>query len=64
MHNHPLTAKVLDTDVLQELDTISVEERPSKIKKYIEQKYKKSISYAQIAYEMGKRKSKVDEIQF
>ena len=34
----------------------AIKEKPALIKKFIERKYKKPISYAQIAYEMAKRR--------
>ena len=56
VHNHPLTTAVLDPAILQQLDNFDpCETKPAFIKKLIFQKFNKSISYAQIAYEMSKR---------
>ena len=56
-HNHTLTTPVLEPEILAELDKFDpVEAKPADIKRYISQKYQKQISYAQIAYEMAKRK--------
>ena len=61
MHNHPLDSKALGQEVIAELDQICNSEnpdKPAKIKKKLEMKHKKEISYAQIAYEMAKRRNK------
>ena len=34
-------------------------DKPANIKKFINEKFKKEISYAQVAYEMNKRKQKI-----
>ena len=57
LHNHDLTTPVLDTEVLAELDKIDpVYAKPAQIKRLICQKLGKDVSYAQLAYEMSKRK--------
>ena len=59
-HNHLLTTPVLEPDILNELDRFDpVEAKPANIKRYITYKFNKDISYAQIAYEMAKRKQKM-----
>eukprot|EP00347_Sterkiella_histriomuscorum_P005193 403357537 len=58
-HNHELSIPVLDPEILNELDQFDpISDKPAHIKRMINDKFKKSISYAQIAYEMNKRKQK------
>lgn len=54
-HNHRLDSAVLEKRVLDELDQM-VGLKPAVIKRWVQEKYSKQISYAQIAYEMAKRK--------
>ena len=59
IHNHELDTPVLDPEILAELDNFSpIRTKASQIMRHINQKYKKDISYAQIAYEMHKRRDK------
>ena len=56
-HNHELSTPVLDPEILAELDNFDpINSKPAYIRKFISSKYKKEISYAQVAYEMSKRK--------
>lgn len=59
-HNHDLTTPVLDPEILAVLDNFDpLSDKPANIKKFISSKFNKDISYAQIAYEMAKRKQKI-----
>ena len=59
-HNHLLTTPVLDPQILRHLDHFDpTTAKPAFVKKFINQKFGKDISYAQIAYELTKRKKKI-----
>ena len=59
-HNHELTTPVLDPEILAQLDTFDpTVAKPANIKRYIQSQFGKEISYAQLAYEMSKRKTRV-----
>jgi hypothetical protein len=46
-HNHELTAAVLDPDILAELDSFdAVKSKPAVIKRFVQTKFGKEISYA------------------
>ena len=56
-HNHELSTPVLDPEILKELYHFDpFTNKAADIRKFLNDKYKKEISYAQIAYEMNKRK--------
>jgi hypothetical protein len=59
-HNHRLETAVLEREVLDELDHM-VGVKPAVIKRWVQEKYQKEISYAQIAYEMAKRRNCQDD---
>ena len=47
VHNHPLTASVIDPQILSHLDSIDLNNmKASMIKKEIEKNFNKNISYA------------------
>jgi len=55
-----LTTPVLDPQILRHLDHFdSITAKPAQVRKFINQKFGKDISYAQIAYELTKRKKRV-----
>ncbi|CAI2377286.1 unnamed protein product [Moneuplotes crassus] len=59
-HNHLLTTPVLDSMILNQIDQFDPTTiKPAYVRKYINEKFNKDISYAQIAYELSKRKKKV-----
>ena len=59
-HNHPLTTPVLDSVILRQLDSFDpTSSKPAIVRKFINQKFHKDITYAQIAYELAKRKKKL-----
>ena len=63
-HNHDLSTPVLDPDILRELDLVNPNNaKPAQVRKEINQKYQKDISYAQIAYELNKRKQRNNNTQ-
>ena len=56
-HNHLLTTPVLDSVTLRQLDQFDpTTAKPANVRKIINEKLNKEISYAQIAYELTKRK--------
>ena len=58
-HNHDLSTAVIDPEILREIDNFDVRTaKAANIRKIINLKYGKDISYAQIAYEINKRKVK------
>ena len=51
---------MLDPEILAQLDKFDpTVAKPANIKRYIQSQFGKEISYAQLAYEMSKRKSRV-----
>ena len=51
---------MLDPDILTQLDRFDpCVSKPANIKRYIQREFGKEISYAQLAYEMSKRKHKI-----
>lgn len=59
-HNHELTTPVLDPEILTQLDRFDpCVSKPANIKRFILREFGKEISYAQLAYEMSKRKQRI-----
>jgi predicted AAA+ superfamily ATPase len=59
-HNHDLSTAVLDPLILKELDSIDHSTaKAAQIRRNLLQKFGKDISYAQIAYEINKRRNKL-----
>ena len=58
-HNHDLSTPVLDPEILRELDLFDPNVvKAAQIRKLLNDKFGKDISYAQIAYELNKRKQR------
>ena len=58
-HNHELSTPVLDPEIMKELDIVDPNNaKPAQIRKDLNKRFSKDISYAQIAYELNKRKHK------
>lgn len=64
-HNHMLTMPVLDPQILNHLDRFDpVTAKAANVRKFINQKFGTDIQYAQIAYELSKRKKKYCGVQY
>jgi hypothetical protein len=61
-HNHELSTPVLDPEIMKELDIVDPNNaKPAQIRKDLNKRFSKDISYAQIAYELNKRKQKTQQ---
>ena len=64
-HNHVLTMPVLDPQILWHLNKFDpVTSKPAQVRKFINQRFNTDISYAQIAYELSKRKKQCGHKQY
>ena len=63
-HNHELLTPVLDPQIMKYLNNFDpMTSKPAHVRSFINQQFHKDISYAQIAYELTKRKKKLKSVK-